>query len=195
MGTEGRQVIAQAQKRSVQAIADSAGSTAISALIVAEQLQREWVFGAQQMATAIDAYKSGDTGGAVMWAIGSFGFASAEAFNPVGKAAAKASRLMSGQIGRAGEQAVRGAYEIGKKLAIEVSGRVRIPDGLTATTLSEVKNVSSLSFTAQLRDYQAYALRTGVEFNLYVRPDTALSGPLQNAIRSGDINLLLIPPY
>jgi len=44
--------------------------------------------------------------------------------------------------------------------------------------LNRVKNVQSLSFTRQLRDYSAFAQQNGLQFNLYVRPTTILSGPL-----------------
>jgi hypothetical protein len=71
--------------------------------------------------------------------------------------------------------------------------RTRFPDQLTSTTLTEVKNVQSLSFTKQLRDYSAFAQQNGLQFNLYVRPTTTLSGPLQSAVSNGEINLFLIP--
>ncbi|WP_353115078.1 putative toxin [Microbacterium sp.] len=66
----------------------------------------------------------------------------------------------------------------------------RIPDELNGTTLGEVKNVSSLSYTSQLKDFQAYAQQNGLTFNLYVRGTTTLSGPLQKAVDSGYINLI-----
>jgi hypothetical protein len=97
------------------------------------------------------------------------------------------------RVGQAGEDAVRAANDIGPKVIIDVAGRTRIPDGLTPTVLSEVKNVQSLSYTQQLRDFAAYAQQTGRQFDLYVRPDTRLSGPLQDAVRRGDINLRIIP--
>jgi hypothetical protein len=66
----------------------------------------------------------------------------------------------------------------------------RIPDELNATTIGEVKNVSSLSYTNQLRDFQAYAQQEGLTFNLYVRGSTTLSPPLQQAVNAGQINLI-----
>jgi hypothetical protein len=72
-------------------------------------------------------------------------------------------------------------------------GGTRIPDGLTTDALSEVKNVQSLSYTQQLRDFDAYAYSNGLRFDLYVRPSTELSGPLQEAIDAGRINLRYIP--
>ena len=99
------------------------------------------------------------------------------------------------RTGQAGEAAVRAANNIGPltKTPISINGRTRIPDGLTPTTLSEVKNVASQSYTQQLRDFAAYAQQSGRTFDLYVRPNTRLSGPLQDAIRNGTINLKFIP--
>lgn len=102
------------------------------------------------------------------------------------------------RLGQAGEDAVRAAYNIGDKTLIRVNGRGRIPDGLTATTLSEVKNVASLSYTRQLQDFVDYARANGLRVDLYVRggaSPTRLSGPLQDAIRdpSNRIRLRRIP--
>lgn len=98
------------------------------------------------------------------------------------------------RVGQAGEDAVRGAYSIGDKVPITVNGRGRIPDGLTPTTLSEVKNVASLSYSRQLRNFADYAQQTGRQFDLYVRPGTTLTGPLQDAAGpGGPINLKFIP--
>ncbi|MBB6243674.1 putative toxin [Rhodanobacter sp. MP1X3] len=101
----------------------------------------------------------------------------------------------AGQLGREGEAAVNEAYDIGDKAKISINGRTRIPDGLNpfARTLSEVKNVNSLSFTSQLRDFSDYAQSQGFRFDLYTRSSTQLSGPLQNAVDSGTINHLYIP--
>jgi len=75
-----------------------------------------------------------------------------------------------------------------------MNGRARIPDGLRpGESLSEVKNVDRLSFTRQLRDYAEYARSEGLRFDLYTRPSTRLSRPLQDAIDSGTINHLHIP--
>jgi hypothetical protein len=82
---------------------------------------------------------------------------------------------------------------VGRKTAIDIGGRTRIPDGLTSKALTEIKNVGRLSYTSQLRDYTNFAQQTGREFNLFVRPTTQLSGPLQEAIGAGDINLFFIP--
>jgi len=57
-----------------------------------------------------------------------------------------------------------------------------------------VKNVGSLSYTQQLRDYAQFAGENGLRFDLYVRPGAELSGPLKQAVANGEINLLDIPP-
>lgn len=100
------------------------------------------------------------------------------------------------RVGQAGEAAVRSAHDIGPKATKVINGRTRIFDGLTDDAVSEVKNVKYQAFTRQLRDNVAYAQSTGRRFDLYVRggsSPTSLSGPLQDAIRSGQINLRSIP--
>jgi RHS repeat-associated protein len=97
-------------------------------------------------------------------------------------------------IGRAGEDAVRAFYDIGSKEAINIGGgATRVADGLTGSVLSEVKNVQSLSFTQQLQDFAAYTNVNKLRFDLWIRSDTKLSGPLQDAISSGKINPRIIP--
>jgi len=101
--------------------------------------------------------------------------------------------LLRVAIGQAGEDAVRAVVDIGPKVPIVVNGITLIPDGLTATTLSEVKNVGYLSYKKQLRGFAQYAADNHLRFDLYVRSTTKFSGPLAKAIRSGSINLQLIP--
>ena len=99
-------------------------------------------------------------------------------------------------IGRLGE--ARLGIEAGGKTAIESLTKTaarRFPDKLDDLILTEVKNVKSLSFTNQLKDFYLYADATGREFILYVRPTTKLSGPLQEAINAGKITLKYIPGF
>jgi hypothetical protein len=70
----------------------------------------------------------------------------------------------------------------------------RIPDALTETTLTEVKNVATLSKTSQLSDFLQYSSSTGRSFNLVVRESTRLTAPLQELVESGAINLLRTLP-
>jgi len=81
----------------------------------------------------------------------------------------------------------------GVKKGIKVGGRNRIPDAVTDNALIEVKNVKSLSFTKQLRDYSAYSQQHGLDFVLYVRSNTKLSSPLSKAVDNGSIILKYIP--
>ncbi|GAC1677009.1 MAG: hypothetical protein NVS9B2_27820 [Steroidobacteraceae bacterium] len=99
------------------------------------------------------------------------------------------------RLGMEGEEAVRSVYSIGSKARLTINGRVRIPDGLNEVekSLSEVKNVSRQSYTQQLRDYSQYSQSEGLQFNLYTRPNTRLSGPLQDAIDRGLIYRTDIP--
>ncbi len=102
----------------------------------------------------------------------------------------------------AGMAAVRAAGQEGEDQAGIVQGAkvripsatgtaaYRVPDALTDTTLTEVKNVGNLSYTSQLQDFYAYASSTGRAFNLVVRSSTVLSAPLQAMVDSGQINLL-----
>lgn len=75
------------------------------------------------------------------------------------------------------------------------SAAFRVPDAITATTVTEVKNVSSLSLTSQIEDFLLYSQREGLTFNLIVRSNTTLSGPLQTLVDSGQVNLVrMLPP-
>lgn len=51
------------------------------------------------------------------------------------------------RVGQAGEAAVRSSFDIGPKATAEIGGRTRILDGLTDSTVSEVKNVARQSYT------------------------------------------------
>lgn len=107
--------------------------------------------------------------------------------------AAAAARMAGVRaLGQAGEDAVRAAYDIGPKTAINVGGATRIPDGLLLDVLSEVKNVQYQSFSQQLRDFSNFALATERSFDLYLPAGARVSGPLQDAIDSGLINRLPI---
>ncbi len=66
----------------------------------------------------------------------------------------------------------------------------RIPDALTDTTLTEVKNVARLGYTNQLQDFEAYASGSGRAFDLVVRQNTVLTQELQGLENSGVINVI-----
>jgi|GEM_PF-741854 len=98
-------------------------------------------------------------------------------------------------IGIAGERAVG---ITGHKTRIMMpNGKTRVPDFIDTTrgVLTEVKNVRSLNFTRQLRDYHTFAQNNRLTFELFVRSDTKLSRPLQNAINQGTIIRRNIPRF
>ena len=105
----------------------------------------------------------------------------------------KASTSVARSLGISGERAV--GIGGGKTRIPSLTGtaKYRIPDGLSSTTLTEVKNVSRLSYTQQLRDFNLHAQKYGLRFELFTRPNTKLSGPLMEQIRSGNIILKTIP--
>ncbi len=110
----------------------------------------------------------------------------------VGSEEAASGTVLAQQLGRSGEEAVG---VLGPKVGVALpnSTAIRFPDILTQSTIGEVKNVQYQALTQQLQDYLSIAQSTNRNFNLYVRPSTQLSGPLQNLISSGQIQLLYIP--
>jgi hypothetical protein len=96
------------------------------------------------------------------------------------------------QVGQLGEDAV-GIN--GPKIGIHIGDQLRFPDRFDnlANVLDEVKNVKSLSYTQQLRDYVTFAQQNGSTFNLRVRPSTYISGPLNRAILDILIRIKYIP--
>lgn len=88
---------------------------------------------------------------------------------------------------------VRANFDIGGKTKISVNDRTRFPDGLTRQTLIEIKNVAKQGFTQQLRDYSNHGQKEGLKFNLFLRPDTQVTRPLQNEFNKGLINRMDIP--
>ncbi len=100
-------------------------------------------------------------------------------------------------IGARGEQLVRSAFSIGDKAAVMVNSRMRIPDGLSRNVVTEIKNVAYQANTLQLRDLATAALQSGRRLDLWVRTNTVISGPLQQAVgnSNGTIRILpILPP-
>jgi len=98
-------------------------------------------------------------------------------------------KALARQLGREGQAAIPGA---GNTTRILLPGGVYcIPDILDPDQgiIGEVKNVQSLSYTSQLRDYSACSQQNGLDFNLYLRESKVLSGPLQDAVNAGVVNL------
>ncbi|MCH5315802.1 MAG: hypothetical protein J1E81_07800 [Eubacterium sp.] len=74
------------------------------------------------------------------------------------------------------------------KFVFTITASYRIPDGLTDTVLSEVKNYSgTLSYTNQLKDFVLYSQSEGLKMHLYTIAH--LTGPLQQAVDSGLIEV------
>ncbi len=107
--------------------------------------------------------------------------------------AAKSSTNMARTLGVQGERAVGTLGSKTRIPSLTGTAKYRIPDGLSRTTLTEVKNVKSLSLTRQLKDFHLYSTQRGLQFNLYTRPNTTFSAPLQNLINQGSINVYTIP--
>lgn len=88
-------------------------------------------------------------------------------------------------LGREGEVL---AGSIGSKVRIPsfTGAKFRIPDGLTAEALSEVKNSAYVRFTGQLKDFLRFAEDRSLKFVLYVRDkSTVLSKELKELVEKG----------
>ncbi|TAK33869.1 MAG: hypothetical protein EPO21_11645 [Chloroflexota bacterium] len=98
------------------------------------------------------------------------------------------------QLGHAGEE-LAGITRNTRRI-VTPGGGYRIPDEIVqgSNLIREVKNVGSLSYTKQLRDIATYAQTKGYDFELIVRQDTSLSGPLEDAIEQGVITLNRLLP-
>jgi hypothetical protein len=54
--------------------------------------------------------------------------------------------------------------------------------------------VSRLGRSNQLRDFAAHSSQQGFNFDLYIRADTKLTGPLQQFILDNKINIRYLQP-
>lgn len=99
------------------------------------------------------------------------------------------------QLGRAGEAAAAIVKNTERIPSITGTAAYRVPDILdhSMKVIGDVKNVHSLSYTNQLRDFAAYASQHGYTFELWVPATVQLSGPLQQAISQGHIALRFLP--
>jgi hypothetical protein len=98
------------------------------------------------------------------------------------------------QLGKEGEAAAGIINPKQRIPSLSGTAKYRIPDELLhdQKILREIKNVSSQSYTNQLKDFNAWAKQNGYQFILEVRPGAKLSGPLQEAIKNGEIILKYI---
>ncbi|GEL96433.1 putative toxin [Cellulomonas composti] len=69
----------------------------------------------------------------------------------------------------------------------------RIPDELNSSVLGEVKNVGSLGYSSQIRDFHTYAVTNDLEFVLYVRPSTVFRGQLAQLEKYGGVTRVDVP--
>ena len=92
------------------------------------------------------------------------------------------------RLGRQGERAAEIVKNTVRIPSATGTAAYRIPDGLTKTTLTEVKNYSgTLRLTNQLKDFMAYAKSSNRTFELIVGPNTKLSPELERLRDAGDI--------
>jgi hypothetical protein len=99
-------------------------------------------------------------------------------------------------LGQAGETAAGIIKNTDRIPSLTGTANYRIPDQLLRSQqlISEVKNVSHLSFTSQIKDYMAFAQQEGYTFELWVRGSTTFSKPLQEVIDRGQVLLKYLEP-
>ena len=131
------------------------------------------------VSTAISAgtgYLQNGKQGAIDGACNGFMFGSLSACGGAALKFAKVRAATTGSpnsIGKAGEKMA--GIDPSAKQKITINGRTRIPDALTDTVLTEVKNVKYISNTSQLKDFAQFAGSTGRTLELYVRPTTKVA--------------------
>ena len=159
----------------------------------ADANEKAWIVGNVTGHVAVDTAAIVATGAASKFAVGkvkSLIRGKPQVSLPQTLSGGKASVLK----GQQGERIVRKLYDIGEKRLIKINGRNRIPDGLTKTTLSEVKNVESLSLTRQLLDFADYAVQEKLNFNLYVKEGAHLSEPLLQFMNQPNRSIIYFTP-
>ncbi len=113
-----------------------------------------------------------------------------------GTAATTAAKRMENarNLGQQGEKAAKIVKNTQRIPSITGTAKYRIPDALDKTNkvLTEIKNVKSQGLTNQLKDFSLWAEEKGYEFILKTRPNTKISGPLQEYIDNGKIIHLFI---
>jgi RHS repeat-associated protein len=105
--------------------------------------------------------------------------------------AGEAKILEYAASGRAFEKGVLGILGVAKNTSRILNGEAtgaayRVPDILDKVkgVLGEIKGAQYLSYTGNLKDFINYAGKTGISFNLYVRPGTTLSRPLVQQLKN-----------
>jgi hypothetical protein len=99
-------------------------------------------------------------------------------------------------MGQAGETAAGIIKNTQRIPSASGTANFRIPDQLLRSQqlISEVKNVSKLSQTNQIKDFMAFAQQEGYSFELWVRDSTKFSKPLQQLIDNGQATPKYLEP-
>ncbi|MGC1469640.1 MAG: putative toxin, partial [Sphingorhabdus sp.] len=108
--------------------------------------------------------------------------------NLVGQRPQLSGTALARQLGIQGERIA--GVPVGRTGYRMPSGRMRFPDNVTRTHVIEVKNVARQGWTAQLRDYSAFANDTGRTFELRLRPGATISSELRAAWMRGDVTIV-----
>ncbi|MDD4680223.1 MAG: putative toxin [Clostridia bacterium] len=95
-------------------------------------------------------------------------------------------------LGKTGEQASRITKNTKHIESMTGTAKYRIPDGLDAKNLIEVKNVRYQGYTSQIKDFHLYSKANDLNFTLYTRKDTVISRTLKELI-NGDIIHRFLP--
>ncbi|MFO0969473.1 MAG: RHS repeat-associated core domain-containing protein [Gemmataceae bacterium] len=94
------------------------------------------------------------------------------------------------RVGRAGEAAAGIVRNTQRIPSVTGTARFRVPDGLTATTLTEVKNVAELDFSSQIADFLYHSMVNNLDYVIIVRHSTRLSPPLLRLEQAGWVTIL-----
>ncbi len=98
------------------------------------------------------------------------------------------------RIGQQGEAATKGGRSgFKEKYKGKVSGKDRISDFSTKTTIEETKNVKYQYWSTQLKDATARAKETGKTFILWIRKSTKISEQVKVQRRAGNVVIKFIP--
>lgn len=111
----------------------------------------------------------------------------------ISTAGAAAQRMENARkLGQQGEQAANIVKNTERIKSLTNTAKYRVPDALSKTTLTEIKNVKYQALTNQIKDFVLWSEQEGLEFVLKTRLDTKISAPLQNLIDEGKIIHLFI---
>ena len=133
-------------------------------------------------------------GGAIIGGV--LGYVGGAFFGASGiKAGTLASKIKMSKIrwlGKIGEQFSKLPKNTKHIESLTKSANYRIPDYLDKSKkiIGDVKNVKTLSYTNQLKDFMLYAEKYGYDFVIKIRKSTKLSSSLKSLVDAGKITLL-----